>query len=133
MTPKAAELLVELAGPVPNDIQHLAYEVFDAAAKKIDERAVQFGLRLAVEHEAGLHAERFEALAAGQRRVVAQLALAPVDQPLGAAFAQSVRLATPASVRKALDALVSDELVVRRDGRYVVADPFFAAWLREAG
>ena len=31
MAPEAARHLVDLAGPVPNDIQHLAYEAFDAA------------------------------------------------------------------------------------------------------
>ncbi|HVA61800.1 MAG TPA: hypothetical protein VNG13_14890 [Mycobacteriales bacterium] len=42
-------------------------------------------------------------------------------------------LATATSVRRALDALVADELVVRRDGVYRVVNPFFAAWLRQAG
>jgi len=36
------------------------------------------------------------------------------------------------SVRKALTVLDHEELVVRRSGRIEVADPFFAAWLRNA-
>jgi AAA+ ATPase superfamily predicted ATPase len=126
-----ADRLVELAGPVPNDIQHLAYEVFDAAGAVVLDRHVAEGLRLAVEHEAGLHADRFEALAPGQRRVLAQLALTPTEQPLAAAFVRDVRLANSSSVRKALDALLDEELVSLRDGRYRVADPFLAAWLRQ--
>ena len=47
--------------------------------------------------------------------------------------ARRVSLATATSVRRALDALVADELVVRRDGVYRVANPFFVAWLRQAG
>jgi len=47
--------------------------------------------------------------------------------------ARRVSLATATSVRRALDALVADELVVRRDGVYRVVNPFFAAWLRQAG
>jgi len=47
-----------------------------------------------------------------------------------AAFVQAVRLANSSSVRRALEALVEDELVVVRDGAHRVADPFFAAWLR---
>jgi uncharacterized protein len=133
LTAEAAELIVALAGPVPNDIQHLAYEVYDAAGRRIVARDVQSGLRSAVEHEASLHADRFEALSPGQRRVVSQLAYTPVEQPLAAAFAQAVRLANAASVRKALDALIADELVVRRGGRYCVSNPFFAAWLRQEG
>ncbi|MFN2536727.1 MAG: ATP-binding protein [Mycobacteriales bacterium] len=125
-----AQLVVTLAGPVPNDVQHLAYEVFDVAGATITEADVHRGLTRAVEHEAGLHADRFEALAAGQRRVVAELALTPTSQPLSAAFVRAVRLANSSSVRKALEALRASELVVVRDGVYQVADPFFAAWLR---
>jgi hypothetical protein len=130
---ESAALVVELAGPVPNDIQHLAYEVFDVAGRTVTPADVHEGLRCAVEHEAGLHADRFEALSPGQRRVVAELALAPTDAPLAASFVRAVRLANPSSVRKALDALVADELVVVRAGRYGVANPFFAAWLRQDG
>lgn len=132
MSPAVAHLLVALAGPVPNDIQHLAYEVFDVAEADIGEPDVYEGLRRAVEHEAGLHADRFEALAPGQRRVVAELALSPTDQPLAASFVRAVRLANSSSVRKALDVLVADELVAVRAGRYQVANPFFAAWLRQS-
>jgi uncharacterized protein len=128
---ESAQLIEELAGPVPNDIQHLAYEVFDVAAKTITERDVREGLRLAVEHEAGLHADRYEALSPGQRRVVAELALEPSAHPLSAAFVQAVGLANSSSVRKALDALEAAEIVESRDGRYRVANPFFAAWLRQ--
>lgn len=128
-----AERIVALAGPVPNDIQHLAYEVFDAAGAVVLDKDVDAGLRLAVEHEAGLHADRYEALAPGQRRVLAQLAQEPVEQPLAAGFVRAVRLANSSSVRKALEALVADELVVSRWGRYQVADPFLAAWLRQTG
>jgi hypothetical protein len=132
LTPETAELIVSLAGPVPNDIQHLAYEVFDVAGRKISTDDVHEGLRFTVEHEASLHADRFEALSPGQRRVISELALSPTEQPLAASFVQAVRLANSSSVRKAIDALVSDELVVIRDGRHWVANPFFAAWLRQA-
>lgn len=125
-----AQLLVALAGPVPNDVQHLAYEVFAVAGAAVTEADVHRGLQRAVEHEAGLHADRFEALSSGQRRVVAELALSPSAQPLSASFVRAVRLANSSSVRKALEALQADELVVVRDGEHRVADPFFAAWLR---
>ena len=127
---EVAQLVVDLAGPVPNDVQHLAYEVFDGAGSPVTPEDVRRGLQRAVEHEAGLHADRFEALSPGQRRVLAELAQEPVAQPLSAAFVRAVRLANSSSVRRALEALVEDELVVVRDGAHRVADPFFAAWLR---
>jgi len=130
LSKEVAQLVVALAGPVPNDVQHLAYEVFDVAGDAVTAADVSLGLQRAVAHEAGMHADRFEALSPGQRRVLAELAAAPVEQPLSAAFVQAVRLANSSSVRRALEALVEDELVVVRDGAHRVADPFFAAWLR---
>lgn len=130
MTPESAARIVALAGPVPNDIQHLAYETYEVAGRRITPPDVDTGLALAVQHEAGLHADRFEALAPGQRRVVAQLALAPTDQPTAGEFVRAVRLSSASSVSRALQALLAEERVVRRNGVYRVADPFFAAWLR---
>lgn len=131
MPKHVAELIWQLAGPVPNDIQHLAYETFDVAGRTVSAADVHEGLRRAVEHEGGLHADRFESLSPGQRRVIASLAASATAQPLAAAFVRSVDLANASSVRKALDALLAAELAVLRDGAYVVASPFFAAWLRQ--
>jgi hypothetical protein len=133
MSQAAAERLVELAGPVPNDVQQLAYEVFNVAERRITVDDVERGLLMAVEHEATLHADRFESLAAGQRRVLSELARAPASEPYSASFARDVGLATAGSVRTALEALLADELVSVRGGVYRVANPFFAAWLRESG
>lgn len=125
-----AAYLIARAGPVPNDIQHLAYDSFEMAAAGIDRDAVDLGMAAAVEHDAALFAEALGRLSPGQGRVLAALAIRPPTEPYSAAFARSVGLATPASVRKALQPLLANEDVVRRDGLLVVADPFFAQWLR---
>jgi hypothetical protein len=131
MSAQAAAEIIAAAGPVPNDIQHLAYEVFDAAAERIRPADVRAGIARAVDHEASLHAERFETLAPCQRRVLTELARRPISAPQAADFVRRASLANASSVRRALDALRGEELVVRRDGTYQVADPFFAAWLRQ--
>jgi hypothetical protein len=132
MNEVVARRIVELAGPVPNDIQRLAYESYDAALDRIDDLAVSTGLERAVAHEAATYAERYERLSPGQRRVVAAIADDPPSEPYGAEFVARSALANASSVRTSIQALEGDETVVRRNGRYVVADPFFAAWLREA-
>ena len=45
MADALARRIVEIAGPVPNDIQHLAFEVHESAAKRVDEAAIAAGLR----------------------------------------------------------------------------------------
>lgn len=132
MADKTARLVVGLAGPVPNDIQHLAYESFEVAGRRIDTAAVTDGLDQAVAHEASTYAELFAARPPGQRRVLVALAAGPASLVFSAAFARSVALAGSNSVKRAVDALDEDELVARREGRPAVADPFFAAWLKAA-
>lgn len=127
----AAARLLELAGPVPNDIQHLAYEAFEAAAASIDVAAVDRGLARAVGHDSALYAENLARLSPGQGRVLAAIAAHPPEAPYSAAFARRVDLATAGSVRKALQPLLQNEDVAERDGRLVVTDPFFAYWLRD--
>jgi hypothetical protein len=126
----AAEHLLDIAGPVPNDIQHLAYEAFDAAGARIDMAAVNRGMARAVAHDSILYAENLARLSPGQGRVLAEIAAGPPDEPYSAAFARSVGLATGSSVRKSLQPLMQNEDVAERDGKLVVTDPFFAAWLR---
>jgi hypothetical protein len=122
--------LLALAGPVPNDIQHLAFEAFETAGTRLDRRAVDHGMARAVAHDNVLYAENLARLSPGQARVLAGLAAGPPDEPYSARFARSVGLASGSSVRKSLQPLLLNEDVVKRDGRLVVADPFFAAWLR---
>jgi hypothetical protein len=132
MGEEAARLTLALAGPVPNDIQHLAYEAFELAGRRIDGAAVLRGLDQAVAHEASGYAEVFAGRPPGQRRVLVALAAGLAQPVFSAAFARAVGLAGSNSVKRAVDALEADEIVTLRDGRPAVADPFFAAWLRPA-
>lgn len=131
ITETVAELIVRVAGPVPNDIQRLAYESFEIAGREVTVDVVSAGLDQAVAHEAPTYSEELQRRAPGQRRVLIQLARSGGSTaPMSAAFATAVGLASAASVRKALHTLDADEAVIARDGRWVVADPFFAGWLR---
>jgi hypothetical protein len=128
----AAEYLVDVAGPVPNDIQHLAYEAYAGADRHIEVASVDAAMARAVEHEAVLFAEHLGRLSPGQARVMVALASGPPAEPFGAAFARQVGLASASSVRKALQPLLAEEEVVEGPAGLAVADPFFAAWLRGA-
>lgn len=129
MNEEAARLVVVTAGPVPNDIQRLAYESYDAALDRVDTVSVLTGLERAVAHEAATYADRYERLSPGQRRVITAIAEVSPTQPTSGEFTAMTGLANPSSVRKALDALEDDEMVLLRKGRWTVADPFFTAWL----
>jgi len=134
MDADTARLLVEMAGPVPDDIQHLAYEAFDLAqSESIGSEEVEKGVSRAVGRLESLYRDVYDLLSAGQRRVLDQLAQRPSSSPSSAEFVRRTGLANASSVKRALDALINAELVVLREGRRQVADPFLAAWLQKVG
>ena len=134
MEMETARWLVSLAGPVPDDLQHLAYETFELTpGDSIGKDEVAAGLSRAVGRLESLYRDVYGLLSAGQRRVLDQLAREPTSSPSSAAFVRSTGLANASSVKRGLDALLEAELVVVREGRRQLADPFLAAWLRGVG
>ncbi len=133
MGPGAADAVLALAGPVPNDVQHLAFEAFDVATDRIGVDQVDAAFRRAVDHDSSLFAELVSRLSPGQLRVLAAVAIDAERPIFTAAFAREVGLAGSQSVSKAVDALADDETLVLRAGRWSVGDPFLGAWLRRAG
>jgi uncharacterized protein len=134
MTEGTGRLIVAAAGPVPDDIQHLAYEAFESAeGTEVTGADVEGGLATAVGRLEHLYSSVYELLAAGQRHVLRELALKPTSSPSSGEFVRRTGLANASSVKKALDALIMTELVVDRGGRRELADPFLAAWLRGVG
>ncbi|MHB1974557.1 MAG: AAA family ATPase [Acidimicrobiales bacterium] len=133
MARSVALSVIERVGPVPDDIQHLGYSAFSVATgRTVGVGDVNAGLSLAVSQQEHLYSDMLGLLAPGQRRVLRALADAQSTVvPFGAAFVAGTGLANPSSVRRALQALDDEELVVERGGAWCVADPFFATWLGE--
>lgn len=131
MTEGAAERICELAGPVPYDVQRLAYEVFDQAGDQIDSSAVDYGMSGVIQREDPNFTDSFSRMSIRHRRVLVGIAVRRrVEQPYTAVFAREVGYAGPPGVRRAIEALGADETLAERHGALVVADPFFAEWLR---
>ena len=129
LTLEAAQLIVDIAGPVPNDIQRMAYQAFELADRTIDGGTVDSAMQVIVDHESHLFEERLQRLTASQERVLRALA-GGSDASVGSArFAREVGLATATSVHRTLEALEKAELITRRDRRWGLVDPFFAKWL----
>lgn len=126
----AAVSVVALAGPVPNDIQRLAWEGYNLAEEAITLDVVANAFEQGVAHESNVFADRLAALTPAQSRVLMGIAAGGDDPLFSARFARGAGLASGASVKRAVEALESAELVVRRAGGYQLVDPYFAAWLR---
>ena len=129
-----ASRIVEVAGPVPNDIQRLAWETFNLGGRRLAEHDVQQAFEESVDQESSAFADRLAELTPAQARVLIGIAGAGEVGLFSAEFARSVGLASGASVKRAVEALEAAELVGRRPGerRLAVVDPYFAEWLRRA-
>jgi hypothetical protein len=129
LTSGTARLIVDLAGPVPNDIQRLAHQAYELAGRTIDEGAVESAVQVVVDHESHLFEERLQRLTAGQERVLRALAGGSEASIGSSRFARGAGMATATSVRGAIEALEKAELITRRNRQWVLVDPFFAEWL----
>jgi hypothetical protein len=128
---ETARQLYQTADGIPNDVQWLAHAAFEASggAKTIGVDDIRAGLASIVARQAGLFAERYEALSPSQRRIVRELARRPVEKVYAKAFLDAARVANANAVTTALRALGEREMVRRGDARWQLASPFFRAWL----
>ena len=126
-----ARVLYSRADGIPNDVQWLAHGAFEAAgrSKTITDATVEAAMAAVVSRQAGLFAERYEALSAAQQRIVRELARGPVERVYAKAFLDRVRVANANAVTTALRALSDREIVRRGEARWQLASPFFRAWL----
>lgn len=76
----------------------------------------------------------WEGASRAQRVVLQALAADPPDAATSDEYRRRHGLPAPSSVQRALDALVTDELVAREGpGRYRIAEPFLAEWIHRYG
>ncbi|HEY1277955.1 MAG TPA: hypothetical protein VGF25_23820 [Thermoleophilaceae bacterium] len=64
------------------------------------------------------------------QRLLLQALAAEPGRPLSGAYRNRHRLPGPSSVQRALQTLVRDELVARREGGHRISEPFLAEWIR---
>jgi hypothetical protein len=128
-----ADKIVAIAGPVPNDIQHLSYDVYAAAAsdREIMQADVNDGMQAASEHEASVFADTYANLRVNQRRVLAALADPTSASPQSREFLARTGYANPSGVMRALNSLSDSGVVTLRAGEWVVVSPFLRAWLSQ--
>ncbi|MHB8318872.1 MAG: AAA family ATPase [Acidimicrobiales bacterium] len=132
MTDDAANEILSLTYPVPNDIQRLAYEAWALADRRIGVGEVDRGMEEAISHQASNYGSVLSRLTANQRKVLIALAQATERAPYSAAFVSRASVANASSVKKVLTVLEATELAVEHGGLWSVDDPFFRTWMLQA-
>jgi hypothetical protein len=126
--------IVEASGNIPYYLQALGYEAVEQAVSEgsdsIDATGIAKALEQCVRRMSGVFETAVEPLSANQRTVLAALAAEPTDC-FDAAYRSRHGLPAYTSIMSALKTLESSGLVVSAHKLRNVANPFFAAWLRE--
>jgi hypothetical protein len=130
----AAEAIVDHAAPAPNDIQRLAWTVFDRSASsgRVEVGLVDTAMSEAAIRTSAQYRDRIESLPLSQHSLLRMAASGPIRAPSSAAVVRQSGLANGTSVLKAIKAMDEKELLVRRDGAWIPADPFLARWIRDS-
>jgi histone H3/H4 len=128
------EAIADASENIPYYLQALAYEVFelaDAAGRKaIVADDVATALSKCVRRMSGVFETAVEDLSGNQRTLLAAFACEPASK-FDAAYRARHSLPTYTSIMSALKVLESKGLVTSQRKERRIANPFFAAWLRE--
>ena len=132
---EAAERLVAKIENIPYFIQQLGFETFrlvdDARRKSVSSEDVD----AAYANLSGFNRDQYEqlmlTLSVSQKKLLIALARERTDE-FGDAYRRRYALGVSSTVNSAKAKLMEDGLIERSGGQYVVADPFFAQFLRLA-
>lgn len=133
---EALARVLAITGGHPYATQELCYWLWDetAAGEEATIPTVDAALDRVLRTESSHFTRIWDTIALTQRLVLQAVAQDPPEQITGTAYRALHGLPAASSVQKATSALVKGELL-RRDGpgRYVIAEPFLAEWVRRFG
>ena len=125
--------IVELAGNVPYDIQRLAHETWDdvksAGRRTVGVDDLHRSLTRLLGEQNTIFEEAWQRLTLSQRAVLRALVLEEGREILSADVRARHRLSGTSSVQSALAALTRQDIVMKEEGRYVVADSLYREWV----
>ena len=125
--------IVELAGNVPYDIQRLAHETWDdvktAGRRTAGVEDLHRSLTRLLGEQNTMFEEAWQRLTLSQRAVLRTIVLEDGREILSADVRARHRLAGTSTVQSALAALTRQDIVMKEEGRYVVADSLYREWV----
>jgi uncharacterized protein len=135
----ACDLLIELAADVPYNVQRLAHELWEMLREgthtSVSRKSIEGALERVVRREDLAYTQIWTKLRKNQRLGLRAVIAERGESLLRAEVAQRVGTTTP-SLQKALGQLEQLDLIrpesIMGKTRWVLVDPFFAAWLKMA-
>ena len=134
--PAVVDALLAITWGHPYGTQELCYALWEETPRRRAATAAGLDAAMArvLRSENAYFTHVWEGASRAQRVVLQALAADPPDAATSEEYRHRHGLPAPSSVQRALDALVTDELVAREGpGAYRIAEPFLADWIRRYG
>jgi len=128
----AFDVIRNIARNTPGDMQELCDAIWDCTddGQTISEEEVRKGLEVIFSRERDHYEIFIRRLTALQMRVLATLASKGGREVFSVEFLSAASVLNAASVKRAIDRLVSDGLVFYNDREYRFVNPFFREWIK---
>lgn len=134
ITRDVAELLVLKVDNIPYYIQQLGFEVFrlvdESGSGEVGKEDVEKAYGLLAGYNRDQYEQQMLAFSVAQKKLLVALA-SETTREFDDGYRTRHMLATSSTVNSAKKKLMEDGHIERSDGKYCVADPFFARYLRE--
>ena len=127
--------ICQRTGGHPFYTQHLCHAIWEICetGSQVTEETIECATRLLLDRESYAYTALWESLAPNQRRFLMGIAGEPEGVKVFASdFLQRYNLRSPSNVQRAVEALLTRDVIDRSDGSYVIGDPFFKIWIMQA-
>jgi len=133
IAPEQVENVLDFSQCLPYTTQLLCHEIWNVAQgeQQVTVAAVEGGLQAALANQEYAFTAIWDSLSPKQRNLLIALAQGVGEQVHAQATIAQYDLGAPATVSKSLKGLQDKELIEKENGRWVIADPLLALWVRE--
>jgi hypothetical protein len=124
----------ELTEGHPFYTQHLCHALWEICApgEPVTEALIQGAVKVLLDRENYAYTVLWESLALNQKRVLKGIASEPAGSKLFAApFISRHGLGSPSNAQRAVENLLSRDLIDRDNGSFLITDRFFRIWIGE--
>ncbi len=132
LSAEVADAILAATDDVPYNVQRLCHQLWALRAEKADritEQDIGEAIAGVLEQDAPHLGAAWDRLSLHQRQVLQAIARSGGRNLFAAQFLASHRLGSHSSVQTSLRLLLKDQVLIKANGEYRFADPFFREWV----
>ncbi len=129
---EVAEAILTAAEDVPYNVQRLCHQLWDmlaGKAERVTEQDIGRALAIIVDQDAPYFSSAWDRLSLHQRQVVQAIARGGGRNVFAGEFLTAHRLGSHSSVQTSLRLLLKEQIVLKSNGEYRIADSFLREWV----